>query len=197
MSDSEEVFDSCSTRLLALFAGCFFCLPFCLLVFWQVLLLSYFYSFSMKLSLTGVEVNIFACCFICALHTGLSRVIWVGNGSRSAMIDCLVPEDVDGVALIIAGDLGSLVSMAIEDLGSTAVGDVDGAGSIVVEYVDGTGSIVADDVDGTGSIVVDDVDGTGSIVVDDVDGTGMIAADDVAVIGSIESDVEGITTEES
>ncbi|KAL3277020.1 hypothetical protein HHI36_012382 [Cryptolaemus montrouzieri] len=112
----------------------------------------------MRLSLTEVDVKIFAYCFICPFLTGLSRVVWVGNGSRFAMFDCTVPDEVDGVAFIAVGDLISLVS------------------------------IVADDVNGTGSMVADDVDGTGSMVADDVDGTGMVVSDDVAIIGLSELD---------
>ncbi|KAL3289320.1 hypothetical protein HHI36_003750 [Cryptolaemus montrouzieri] len=112
----------------------------------------------MRLSLTGVDVRIFACCFIYPFLTGLPRVVWVGNRSRFAMFDCIVPDEVDDVAFITVGDLSSLVS------------------------------IVADDVDGTKFMVAGDVDGTGSMVADGVDNAGMIASDDVAVIGLTEVD---------
>ncbi|KAL3282570.1 hypothetical protein HHI36_005748 [Cryptolaemus montrouzieri] len=72
------------------------------------------------------------------------------------MFDCIVPDEVNGIAFITVGDLSSLVS------------------------------IVADDVDGTKFMVADDVGGTGSMVADDVDGVGMTASDDVAVIGLTE-----------
>ncbi|KAL3285876.1 hypothetical protein HHI36_000396 [Cryptolaemus montrouzieri] len=63
MSDCEELFDSCSTRLLALFATCFFCFP---LAFGAAFLpfgglevftvfaafVAFLFSFSMRLSST-------------------------------------------------------------------------------------------------------------------------------------------------
>ncbi|KAL3277735.1 hypothetical protein HHI36_013075 [Cryptolaemus montrouzieri] len=158
MCDCEELFDCCSTRLLALFATCFFCfpsafgtafLPFDGLEVFTVFaaFVAFLFSFSMMLSLTDVDVKIFACCFICPFLMGLSRVVWVGNGSRFAMFDYRVPDELDGVVLITVGDLSRLVS-----------------------------------------IVADDVNGTESMVADDVDGAGMIASDDVAVIGLTEVD---------
>ncbi|KAK9892601.1 hypothetical protein WA026_020982 [Henosepilachna vigintioctopunctata] len=105
------------------------------------------FSFSMRLSLTGVDVEIFACCFICPFLASLSRVVWVGNGNRFAMFDYIFPDEVDGVAFLTVEDVSSLVSIVADD--------VNGTGSMVTEDVDGARIIASDDVAVIGLTEVD------------------------------------------